>query len=120
MNCSCAAERCPHLQYLRALLENSHKEQIPYASRQTSTSENASIWQRWKPCVMQVIKLSGCTLETVMLLWVALMRTCLQIWLKLLDANRSLNNSSALVLFLFFTVSLICSILSSVHEAVSR
>ncbi|XP_040158253.1 uncharacterized protein LOC120897424 [Anopheles arabiensis] len=115
MNCSCAAERCPHLQYLRTLLENSTTEQIPYASRQTSTSENATVWQRWKPCVMQTIKLSGCVLETVMLLWVTLTRICLQIWLKLLDANRS-----ALALFLFFTVSLICSILGSVHAAVSR
>uniref|UniRef100_A0A182YNJ5 Uncharacterized protein n=1 Tax=Anopheles stephensi TaxID=30069 RepID=A0A182YNJ5_ANOST len=115
MNCSCAADRCPHLQYLRTLLENSHKEQIPYASRQTSTSENATLWQRWKPCVMQTIKLSGCVIETVMLLWVTITRLCLRMWLQLLDANRS-----ALVLFLFFSVSLICSILSGMHAPVSR
>uniref|UniRef100_A0A182WIC0 Uncharacterized protein n=1 Tax=Anopheles minimus TaxID=112268 RepID=A0A182WIC0_9DIPT len=115
MNCSCAAERCPHLQYLRTLLENSHKEQIPYANRQTSTSENVGVWQQWKPFVMRTIKLSGCVLETVMLLWVAITRVCLRMWLQLLDANRS-----ALVLFLFFTVALICSILGGVHDAVSR
>ncbi|XP_052898301.1 uncharacterized protein LOC128305056 [Anopheles moucheti] len=115
MNCSCAAERCPHLLYLRTLLETSQKEQIPYASRQTSTSENVGVWQRWRPLVMRTIRLSGCVLETVMLLWVTITRFCLQLWLQLLDANRS-----ALVLFLFFTVSLICSILGGVHGAVSR
>uniref|UniRef100_A0A182R2G8 Uncharacterized protein n=1 Tax=Anopheles funestus TaxID=62324 RepID=A0A182R2G8_ANOFN len=115
MNCSCAAERCPHLQYLRTLLENSCKEQIPYATRHTSTSENVGIWQQWKPFVMRTIKLSGCVLETVMLLWVTITRFCLQLWLRLLNAN-----PSALVLFLFFTVSLICSILGGVHDAVSR
>uniref|UniRef100_A0A182M6H6 Uncharacterized protein n=1 Tax=Anopheles culicifacies TaxID=139723 RepID=A0A182M6H6_9DIPT len=115
MNCSCATERCPHLQYLRTLLENSQKEQIPYASRQTSTSENVGVWQQWKPFVMRAIKLSGCVLESVMLLWVAITRVCLRMWLQLLDANRS-----ALVLFLFFTISLICSILGGGHGTMSR
>ncbi|XP_053674691.1 uncharacterized protein LOC128724999 [Anopheles nili] len=107
MNCSCAAERCPHLQYLRTLLENSCREQIPCASRQTSTSENLNLWQRWKPLVMQMLKLSGCFLETLMLVWVAVTRVCLRLWLQLLDTNRS-----ALALFLFFTLSVICSIRS--------
>uniref|UniRef100_A0A182R0Z7 Uncharacterized protein n=1 Tax=Anopheles farauti TaxID=69004 RepID=A0A182R0Z7_9DIPT len=115
MNCSCAAERCPHLQYLRELLESSNKEQIPCANRNDSTSENVDLWQRWKPFVMQTIKLSGCALETLLMLWVAITRVCLRMWLKLLDANRP-----AVMMFLLFTLSLICSILSSVRNSVSR
>uniref|UniRef100_A0A182N7Q0 Uncharacterized protein n=1 Tax=Anopheles dirus TaxID=7168 RepID=A0A182N7Q0_9DIPT len=115
MNCSCAAERCPHLQYLRTLLENSRKEQIPCASRQTSTSENVDLWQRWKPFVIQTTKLCGCVLETLLVLWVAITRVCLQMWLRLLDANRS-----AVMMFLLFALSLICSILGSVRDSVSR
>ncbi|KFB51113.1 AGAP006706-PA-like protein [Anopheles sinensis] len=90
MNCSCASERCPHLQYLRTLLETSGKDQVPSCavSRQTSTSENVALWQRWKPYVERTIQLSGLVIETVMLLWVAVTRGALQLWLKLLDADR--------------------------------
>ncbi|XP_058120669.1 uncharacterized protein LOC131282298 [Anopheles ziemanni] len=117
MNCSCASERCPHLQYLRTLLETTAKDQVPSCavSRHTSTSENVTLWQRWKPYVERTIKLAGCVIETVMLLWVALTRGALQLWLGLLDADRS-----AVALFLFFALSVISSVLRGTTGPVSR
>ncbi|XP_055601909.1 uncharacterized protein LOC129750837 [Uranotaenia lowii] len=96
MNCSCTADRCPHVQYIRALLETTEKDQI-YAARQPGCKTCSQHLKTVGSYLWSVIKI-------LFTFWLLFTRTALLLWLRILDSNKYFW-----IGFLFFALALLAS-----------
>ncbi|XP_058463232.1 uncharacterized protein LOC131437725 [Malaya genurostris] len=98
MNCSCTAQKCPHLEYIRALLETTDTCQ---AEELTPECGRSFYWQRLRKIVCYAVT----ALEIVIYFWLTMTKAALLFWLRLLDSN-----SYYWVGFLVFASALISSL----------
>uniref|UniRef100_A0A1Q3FV29 Putative membrane protein n=1 Tax=Culex tarsalis TaxID=7177 RepID=A0A1Q3FV29_CULTA len=101
MNCSCSADQCPHIRYVRSLLEMSEKDQLGAVQEAPPPTGWAKFRQR--------MTYLGCFLLAAMRilyqLWLELTKFSLELWLRVINSNRSF-----MLGFVVFGVAVICSL----------
>lgn len=83
MNCSCSSNRCPHINYVRTLLETTDKDQL----REKETPPS-SRWRKSVPHVQKAVCHIASTIKVLFYIWLALTKVILQLWLNVLESNR--------------------------------
>ncbi|XP_062550820.1 uncharacterized protein LOC134215708 [Armigeres subalbatus] len=96
MNCSCSSSPCPHVQYVRKLLETTDKE---------DHATPPSSMQKTFPQIKKVAGYIAATVKEIFLIWIAITKILLKLWLNILDSN-----SYLWLAFLVFAIGLICSL----------
>ncbi|XP_055536851.1 uncharacterized protein LOC129725276 [Wyeomyia smithii] len=104
MNCSCSARDCPHVQYIRRLLEGTELDQ-----HDTEEAIAPTGWKYYLPHAKKVASYVVMVLQIAFYFWFSMTKAALQMWLAVLNSN-----SFFWLGFLAFTSALICS-LPQVH-----
>ncbi|XP_021696302.1 uncharacterized protein LOC110675484 [Aedes aegypti] len=96
MNCSCSSSQCPHVQYVRKLLETTEKDhQAP----------PPTLMQKSLPQIQNAAWYIASAIKEIFFIWIAITKIVLRLWLNLLDSN-----SYLWLAFLMFAFGLICSL----------
>ncbi|XP_058830352.1 uncharacterized protein LOC131689345 [Topomyia yanbarensis] len=80
MNYSCTARDCPHVQYIRNLLETTETCRAEEVSPECG-------WSRYLPYLKKSARYIVAGLEIVICFWFLMTKAALQIWLRVLDSK---------------------------------
>lgn len=83
MNCSCSSNRCPHIQYVRTLLETTDKEQL-----REQEAGPSSCWEKSVPYLQNAASHIVSAIKVIFYIWLALTKVILKLWLSILESNR--------------------------------
>ncbi|XP_062704807.1 uncharacterized protein LOC134287156 [Aedes albopictus] len=97
MNCSCSSSQCPHVQYVRKLLETTEKDD------QSATPQTTV--QKALPQLQKAAWYVATAIKEIFFVWIAITKIVLRLWLNLLESN-----SYVWLAFLMFAFGLICSL----------
>lgn len=79
MNCSCSSNQCPHIKYVRTLLETTDKDQL---------REKEASCQKSVPYLQKVVCHIVTGIKVLFYIWLTLAKVSLQLWLHVLESNR--------------------------------
>lgn len=83
MNCSCSSSQCPHVQYVRKLLETTEKDD------QSTTPQTTM--QKALPQLQKAAWYVATAIKEIFFVWIAITKIVLRLWLNLLESNRSVR-----------------------------
>ncbi|XP_039447909.1 uncharacterized protein LOC120427122 [Culex pipiens pallens] len=101
MNCSCSADQCPHIRYVRSLLEMSEKDQLGAVQEPPPLTG----WPKFRQRMICFGYFMLATLRILYQLWLELTKFSLELWLRVINSNRSF-----LLGFVVFGIAVICSL----------
>ncbi|XP_055628023.1 uncharacterized protein LOC129769659 [Toxorhynchites rutilus septentrionalis] len=99
MNCSCSADPCPHVQYIRSLLETTEKDRL------RAEESKRTGWMRASEYFGKAVTQIGSFLKIAFFLWVAMTKAALKLWLYVLNSD-----SYLWLCYLIFALAIICSL----------